>query len=69
MMCLALTHLSHSETRIFNGHGYGGIANAFGYSRFTVRVVALLGIFIMPVITLSAYVTALALLPTRTLKH
>ena len=55
-----------------NGKCFGvcsGIANAFGYSRFTVRVVALLGIFIMPVITLSAYVTALVLLPTRTLKH
>lgn len=42
-----------------------GIARAFGYSRFSVRAVTVIAIFFAPVMTLTAYATALVLLPAR----
>lgn len=46
-----------------------GIARSFGYSRLSVRVVTLIAIFFAPLITLTAYATALILLPTRVSSH
>jgi phage shock protein PspC (stress-responsive transcriptional regulator) len=42
-----------------------GIANAFGYSRASVRVVTVIGVLFAPVVTIVMYATAAILLPTR----
>lgn len=43
----------------------GGLANALGYSRLTVRIIALLALFFAGPIALTAYFTAALLLPAR----
>jgi len=42
-----------------------GIAKAFGYSRASVRIAAILGVIFMPMLTLAMYATAAIILPTR----
>jgi len=42
-----------------------GLANAFGYSRASIRLVTVVGIIFAPVITLAMYATAALILPTR----
>jgi len=43
----------------------GGIANAFGYSRASVRIATVVGILFAPLVTLTVYATAAIILPTR----
>jgi len=42
-----------------------GIAKAFGFSRFSVRALAVVGIIFAPMVFLVMYATAALILPTR----
>ena len=42
-----------------------GIAKAFGYSRLSVRIGTVIGLFFLPVIFITVYATAAILLPSR----
>jgi phage shock protein C len=42
-----------------------GIANGLGFSRVTVRIVALIALILMPPLTLAAYLLAVLIMPPR----
>ena len=46
-----------------------GLAGALGYSRLTVRILALFALFFAPVVSITAYFTAALLLPARRFVH